>query len=60
MSLTGPARSTREKVADVHCGIGSLEAPRRPVSGVWQITSCGAGATRGASGAERCAGGRSC
>src|SRR5262249_272381 len=36
MPLTRAGRSTREEVADVHCGIGSCGVPRVRV---WQITS---------------------
>jgi len=31
--LLGPARSTREEAADVHCGIGSLGGQRPSVAG---------------------------
>jgi len=40
----GPARSIREKVADVHCGIGSCDVPRPSLAPY--VT--GTGATRGA------------
>ncbi len=46
----GPARSTREKVADVHWGIGSCGVPRPSLGGY--VT--GTGATRGATAAGGC------